>query len=147
MFCNFDIWLMSRLRLLSCLHFCNMKGEISLSKLSEIISVLRFGQCSKPPCIAAILFIEMSRCTRRAYGAKGFTTSTSPSYSFFTSIWRLISPSVAFSSNAYPNAQSDGIAPPWLEPFATLNSSNSSTFFGRVFWIAAKVNWQSLTNC
>ena len=54
---------MSRLRERSCLHFWNMNGVISLIKLSDMISVRKFGHRSKPPFSDWILFMEMSRWT------------------------------------------------------------------------------------
>ena len=91
----------------------------------------------------------MSRWTSMVYGARGRTILISFSCSFFTSILRDILPSVALSSRAWPNSQSEGSTIFEFSPAAltTRNSSNSYSLVGRVFWMAARVNWQSLTNC
>ena len=98
---------MSKFKYLSCLHFANINGVISRNKLSDMVSVRRFGHASKPPLTAVILFIEISKCTSMPYGERALLTSTSPSCSFLTSMSREASASVALSSKAYPNGQSE----------------------------------------
>ena len=109
-FYSFCIWFMSRLRLRIFLHLENITGVISRKRLSEMIKVRKLTQFSKPPFIAPILFIEMSKSISYLKCAKGFTTSISPRRSFLTSRWRVNSPSVAPNSRAWPNSQSDGSA-------------------------------------